>query len=120
MKKVMVGFVLVIVVALSAISLLAQQGVAGTWSLTVPGTSMQMVLTQNGEQVAGTIDSPHGVIQLKGDFSKGRLTLTGVSTDEHPVQIAATATISADGSLAGTLSANHMEMAFTAVRASAR
>ena len=119
MTKVKVGFVFVIVLALAVVSLHAQQGVAGTWSLSVPGISMPMVLAQDGDRVTGTIESPHGVIQLKGEFSKGKLTLTGAPTDQH-AQVTAAATLGADGSLAGTLSVNLMEMSFTAVRASAK
>ena len=115
MTKVKVGFVILSVLAL-VVSLHAQQGVAGTWSLNVPGMSMPMVLVQEGDRVSGTIDSPHGVIQLKGDFSKGKLSLTGGPTDQHPVQVMATATLGSDGSLTGALSVNSMEMAFTAVR----
>jgi len=120
MNKLMIGFGLLIALVLSAVALHAQQGVAGTWALSFPGISMQMVLAQDGERVSGSIDSPHGVIQLKGDFSKGKLTLTGEATAQHPVQISALATVAADGSLTGTLSVNLMEMAFTAVRAAAR
>ncbi len=117
MNKLMIGAGLLIVLVVSAIALHAQQGVAGTWALTFPGMSMQMVLAQDGERVSGTIDSPHGLIQVKGDFSRGKLTLAGASTDQHPVQLTATATLGNDGSLAGTISANFMEIAFTAVRA---
>jgi hypothetical protein len=120
MNKLMIGFGLLIVLVLSAVALHAQQGVVGTWLLTVPGMSMQMVLAQDGEKVSGTIDSPHGVIQLKGDLSRGKLTLTGAPTDQHPVQVTATATLAADGSLAGALSVNLMEVPFTAVRASGK
>ena len=83
MTKVKVGFVFVIVLALAVVSLHAQQGVAGTWSLSVPGMSMPMVLAQDGDRVTGTIESPHGVIQLKEEFSKGKLTLAGAPTDQQ-------------------------------------
>jgi hypothetical protein len=116
MKKVIVGLSLVIVLALSTALVYAQQGVAGNWVLSVSVMSMPMTLTQEGEKVSGTIDSPHGVIPLKGEFSKGKLSLVGAATDAHPVDVAATGTLNADGSLSGNLSVNAMEMSFTAVR----
>jgi hypothetical protein len=118
MKKLLVGFALVIVLAMSVVHLHAQQGVGGTWSLDAHGMSMTMVLVQDGEKISGTIDTPHGVIQLKGDFSKGTLTLIGTGTPEHPVDVTGTATLGKDGSLTGTLTANLMEITFTAARTS--
>jgi hypothetical protein len=74
-------------------------------------------MVQDGEKISGILESPHGVIPLTGDFSKGKLTISGASTEQHPVQFAGTATLAADGSLAGSISANLVEMNFTAVRA---
>jgi len=118
MKKVLVGFVFAIVLAASSISLYAQQSVAGQWTMSVHGMSLHLVLAQDGEKISGTLESPHGDIQIAGEFSKGKLTLAGVSTESHPVQFAGTATLGADGSLTGSASVNLMEMSFTAVRAS--
>ena len=78
--------------------------------------SLHLVLAQDGEKISGTLESPHGEIRLTGEFSKGKLTLAGASTETHPVQFAGTATLNANGSLAGNISANAMEMPFTAVR----
>lgn len=123
MKKVRFGFVIVMVVALAA-SLYAQQSVAGTWTMSVPGMSLGLVMAQDGEKISGTLESPHGQIQLKGEFSKGKLTLAGASTDSHPVQFSGNGTLGVDGSLSGSLSVNQgvnlMEMPFTAVRTAAR
>ena len=116
MKKLIVGFVFMMVLA-AAVSLYAQQSVAGKWMMSVQGMSLRLEMAQDGEKISGTLDSPHGVIPLTGAFSKGMLTLAGASTEEHPVQFAGTATLKADGSLAGSISANLMEMNFTAVRA---
>ena len=120
MKKVFVGFVLAMALAMPAVALYAQQSVAGAWVMSVQGMSLNLVLAQDGEKISGTLESPHGEILLTGEFSKGRLTLSGVSTESHPVQFAGTATLNADGSLAGTISANLMEMTFTAVRESGK
>jgi len=120
MKNVMVGLVLAIVVVMSAVVVHAQQGVAGTWAVSVQGMSLEMVLAQDGEKISGTLDSPQGLIHVKGEFSKGKLTLAGASTDAHAVQVGATATTNTDGSLSGTISANLMDMNFTAVRSAGK
>jgi hypothetical protein len=120
MKKVIVGFVLVSVLAMSAVLVYAQQSVAGEWVMSVQGMSLRLVMAQNGEKVSGTLESPHGIIPLTGDFSKGKLTISGASTEQHPIQFAGTATISADGSLAGSISADLMAMNFTAVRSTGK
>ena len=116
MKKLFGGFVLVTVLAVSAIALYAQQSVAGKWIMSIQGVSMRMELVQEGEKISGNIDSPHGVIPLTGEFSKGKLVLSGVATDSHPIQFTGTGTLRDDGSLSGNISVNLMEMSFTAVR----
>jgi hypothetical protein len=118
MKKLSVGFVFMMVLAMSVVSLYAQQSVAGKWIMSVQGMSLRLVMTQDGEKISGTLESPHGDIPLTGEFSKGKLILAGASTESHPVRFAGTANLRADGSLAGNISANEMEMSFTAVRAS--
>jgi hypothetical protein len=116
MKKVTVVLVLAIALGLSSVSVYAQQSVTGAWEVSIQGLSMQMVLSQDGQKVSGTFDSPHGVIQLKGDFSKGKLTLAGGMTDSHSVDISVTATLNCDGTISGTLTAFQMDMTFTAVK----
>jgi hypothetical protein len=120
MKKVIVGFALVSVLAMSAVLAYAQQSVAGEWVMSVQGMSLKLVMAQDGEKISGTLESPHGNIPLSGDFSKGKLTISGASTEQHPVQFAGTATLAADGSLAGSISADVMVMSFTAVRVSGK
>jgi hypothetical protein len=116
MKKVTVVLVLAIVLGVSVVSAFAQQSVAGAWEMSIQGMSMPMVLSQDGEKVSGTIDSPHGIIPMRGDFSKGKLTLTGDATDSHSVDISVSATLNSDGTLSGTMAAFQMEMGFTAVK----
>jgi hypothetical protein len=120
MKKLFVGLLLVMVVALSSAPVYAQQSVAGEWVMSVQGMSLRLVMTQDGEKISGTLESPHGDIRLSGDFSKGKLTISGASTEQHPVQFAGTATLTADGSLAGSISTDLMAMNFTAIRASGK
>jgi hypothetical protein len=116
MRKMIAAFVLLVVLVTPGGLIYAQESVAGTWVMSFPGISMQMMLTQDGEKVSGTLDSPHGLVPLKGEFSKGKLTLAGAPTPTHPIDVSATATLLADGSLAGSVSVNQTEMAFTAVR----
>jgi hypothetical protein len=117
MNKWIGGLVLIFALAVSAVSLYAQQSLAGKWIMSVHGMSLRLVMTQDGEKISGTLESPHGEISLTGEFSKGKLTLVGASVDSQPIQFAGTANLREDGSLAGVISANQMEMSFTAVRA---
>ena len=119
MKKVVVGFVFLVALAASSL-VYAQQSVAGQWTMTVQGMSLQLVLAQNGEKISGTLESPHGVISLTGNFSKGKLTISGASAEPHVIQVAGSANVIADGSLSGSLSVEQMEMNFTAVRATGK
>src|SRR5262245_34504367 len=115
MKKVTVFLVLAIVLGLSVVSAYAQQPVSGAWEVSIQGLTMPMVLSQDGEKVSGNLDTPHGLMQVKGDFSKGKLNLAGVTTDSHSVDMSLTATLNSDGTLSGTLTAFQMEISFTAV-----
>jgi len=116
MKKVTVVLVLAIVLGVSVVSAYAQQSMSGTWAVSIQGLSMPMVLSQNGERVSGTLDTPHGLMQVKGDFSEGKLTLVGVTADSHPVDLSITATLNSEGALSGTLTAFQMAMSFTAAK----
>jgi hypothetical protein len=117
MTKVIIGFGLAALLAITAVVLHAQQSVAGEWTMSVHGMSLPLALTQNGEKISGTLETPHGTVRLTGEFSKGKLSISGVATEEPPVQLIGTATLAADGSLAGNVSVNQMEMPFTAARA---
>ena len=118
MKKVLAGLVMIGILAMSLVSLQAQQqNVAGEWTMLVQEMSLRLVMTQAGEKISGSMDTPHGEIALKGEFSTGKLTLVGVSTDMHPAQFTLTSTLGPNGSLSGSVSVNSMEMPFTAVRA---
>jgi len=116
MKKVHVILMLTVVLGIFATSLHAQQGIAGLWTMSVHGMSLEMNLNQSGERVTGTLDSPHGLLQVKGEFVKGKLTFTAASQDSQPLQFVATATLNNDGALTGIVSVDLMEMNFTAVR----
>jgi len=116
MKKLFVGVIVMMVLAVSSILVYAQQSVAGEWMMSVQGMSLHLALAQSGEKISGTLESPHGDIRLTGDFSKGKLTLAGASAEPHAVHLTGSAIVAADGSLAGIVSVELMEMNFTAVR----
>jgi len=120
MKQLFVGLVVMAVLVWSGRPVYAQQSVAGEWTMAIQGMSLRLVMAQKGEKISGTLESPHGEIRLTGDFSKGKLTLSGVSAEEHAIQFNGTALLTAEGGLAGTLSVNQMELAFTAVRSPAK
>ena len=117
MKKLFVVLTLMVILAASVGSASAQQNLAGPWTMSVHGMSLQLVMAQDGDKISGTLETPHGTVRLTGDFSKGKLTLSGASAEGHPIQFAATATVAADGSLTGRIAMDVMEMDFTAVRA---
>ena len=120
MKQLFVGLVLITVLVWSGKPVYAQQSVAGDWTMSIQGMSLRLVMAQKGEKITGTLESPHGEIRLTGDFTKGKLTLLGASTEEHPIQFTGTASLTGEGGLAGTISMNQMEVAFTAVRSPAK
>jgi hypothetical protein len=121
MKRVLVCFAMVIM-ALAGVSLYAQaENVTGTWTMSVhEGMSLRLVLAQNGSDVTGTVENPHGgEFEVKGEFSKGTLKFSCSGDETHPIQFSASATLKSDGSLAGILSGTIGDMAWTATRTSA-
>jgi len=120
MKQLVVGLVLMTVLVWTGRPVVAQQSLAGDWTMSVHGMSLRLVMAQKGEKISGTLESPHGEIRLTGEFTKGKLTLFGASMEENPVQFTGTASLTAEGGLSGSLSVNQMELAFTAVRAAAK
>jgi osmotically-inducible protein OsmY len=120
MKKLFVGFVMMTALALSTVLAHAQQSVAGEWVMSVQGMSLKLVMAQVGEKISGTLESPHGEIRITGNFSNGKVILSGASPEPHAVHLTGTATVTADGSLAGSMSVELTEMNFTAVRATGK
>jgi hypothetical protein len=94
--------------------------VAGKWTLTVnesPHGPMAMGLTleQKGNKVTGTFASPHGNMAVHGAFVDGRLTLS--TTEENADErITFDGRMKDDGTLAGYLSSQMGDMAWTAKR----
>jgi hypothetical protein len=113
----------------------SQKSVEGVWTMSAEGMSLHLVLAQKGKKVTGTLQNPHGgTIALKGEFVGEQLTfsgssdgtadgtgahshpLSGFAVNAHAIQVSATGTIRSDGSLAGSLTSNVGDMAWTAVR----
>jgi hypothetical protein len=98
-----------------------EQSVGGQWTCSVEGMSMSLMLTQRGTSVAGTLESPHGPIQVTGEFEGGKLTFTGaLAGGPHELKIAASGTLQPDGTLAGSLATSVGDMSWTAARDQAR
>ena len=116
MKKILGVVVVLIVLASAAVSAYAQAGVVGTWSVSVQGLSLEMVLAQDGEKISGTMESPHGKLQVKGEFSNGRLNFTATTVEPSAFQISAVASLNTDSSLSGKMTVDSLEMPFTAAR----
>ena len=113
--------VLAVVVATLATAAYAEEkSLAGNWTFAVEGMKLAMTLEQSGKAITGTLESPHGVIPLKGEFDKGTVTLSGASNDVNHLELSAKGTLQHDGSLAGELTMNVGTMTWTAVRAPAR
>jgi hypothetical protein len=98
----------------------ASTDVSGTWTMAVEGsphgaTTMGLTLRQDGKVVTGSFASPHGDMQVKGEFADGRLTLATVASDGAS-EITFKATLKGDGSLSGYLSSSMGDMTWTATR----
>jgi hypothetical protein len=115
MKKLFSGCLMVMLLVTAGSLYAKPKSVAGIWTLLVMDQgSYSMTLSQKGRTITGSIDGPHGLIQLKGEFTNGQLKMAGTS---QAIQLSATGSLKADGSLAGNMTSNVGGMAWTAVRA---
>lgn len=115
MKKLFAGCLMVMLLVTASSLFARPKNVAGMWTLLVTDQgSYAMVLAQKGKTITGSIDGPHGLIQLRGEFANGQLKVAGTS---QAIQLSATGSLRADGSLAGSITSNVGDMAWTAVRA---
>lgn len=110
-----------------------ENSIDGKWTVTVETRSLRLDLAQDGRDITGTLDYPHGApFHLTGSFADGTLTFAGDSAGENfTIHITASARLTDDGSLAGRITAHIIdfdeqhnamrthddEMAWTAVRA---
>lgn len=88
-----------------------QQGIAGTWTLSVEEIHVKLVLEQKKSVITGTLDYPHGdPIKLTGAFADDTLVFSGDSAGENfTIHIDSTGVRKADGTLTGTLKAHFDE-----------
>lgn len=106
------------------VSVAAQGGVAGKWTMNVDTgpahgvTTMGLTLEQDGKNVSGTFHSPHGDVAVRGELVDGALKLATSDTAELSATISAK--VKDDGTLAGYMSTSRGDMEFTAERAKAK
>ncbi len=113
MRNVFLGAVVLAIAAFAASPADAKQKtVAGNWTLTTENLPLRLVLTQKHGTVTGTLDYPHGApFRLTGGFTHDMLTLSGDSAgDNFTVHLDATASLNADGSMAGTIHLRFVEL----------
>jgi len=96
-------------------------GAAGNWTLSAetPHGAMdfQLALKQDGAKLTGTFTSPAGDIPVEGEVVKGVLTFKMTKAPENYPALAFKARLKDDGTMAGTMSSDSGDMAFTAKRA---
>jgi hypothetical protein len=109
----------VVVIASCLIAVSADdKTVAGQWTVSAEGYTMSLHLTQNGKQIAGTLQSPHGPVKITGEFDKSWLAFSGASDgDPHALELIAKGILRADGTLAGVMTSNVGDFTWTGVRA---
>lgn len=97
--------------------------VAGTWTLTVKGSgahgdmTASLVLEQEAAKVSGTFSAHGAEHAVKGEFADGTLSLATGDGGQH---LTFTATLKADGTLAGDVSGPMGDMQWTATRKKGR
>jgi hypothetical protein len=94
--------------------------VAGKWAMTVDtgahgSRELGLDLKETGKEVSGTFASPHGDMQVKGEFVDGTLTLK-TAEQEHGA-LSFNAKLKDDDTLAGYLSTPDGDLTWTAKRA---
>jgi hypothetical protein len=112
MKRTIVTVVLIIGAALQTASVDAKEkSIAGAWTMSVEHIGLKLVFAQKRQAVTGTLDWPHGdPIKLSGAIAGDTLTFSGDSGgDNFTVHVNSTASLQADGTLAGTLKAHFVD-----------
>jgi hypothetical protein len=113
MKTVRLTVMILAVAALAGGSVEAKQKtIAGDWTLSIENLPLHLVFTQKGRTLAGTLDYPHGSpFRLTGTFAAGRVTFAGDSAGQNfTVHIDATGSLTADGTLTGTINAHFVDL----------
>jgi hypothetical protein len=96
-------------------------GAAGKWTLSAetPHGAMdfQLALKQDGAKLTGTFTTPAGDIPVEGEVVKGVLTFKMTQAPDGYPALAFKARLKDDGTMAGTMSSDNGDMAFTGKRA---
>lgn len=112
---------LAIAAAIALATAVGAEGVAGKWTMDVDTgpahgmTTMGLTLQQDGKQVTGTIQTPHGDVAVKGELVDGALRLSTADSSEMSATLHAK--LRDDGTLSGYMSTTRGDMKFTAKRA---
>ncbi len=94
--------------------------VTGKWTMTVDTGAhgvrdMALTLKQTGKEVTGTFASPHGDMQVKGEFVDGTLTLK--TTEQAQGSVSFNAKLKDSETLSGYVSTPDGDLTWTAKRA---
>ena len=123
MKQLVVGGAVVMLAVSAAQAYAKDKTVSGKWTLSAEGYVLELVLTQSGTKISGTLRSTHGPMPLKGHFAKGRITFSGGGPNGigGKEEFSATGALQSDGTLLGDLtSSTSGKLTWKAVRTVAR
>src|SRR5262245_23466842 len=116
-KTLSAGLALVVMLAASASAHAQQKSIAGTWTMSIEGMTLSMALEQTGKKIEGTLESPHGLIRVKGEFDGRMLTLAGaLEGGPHELEVSVKGALQTDGTLAGAMTTSVGDMKWTASR----
>jgi hypothetical protein len=94
---------------------------SGKWTMSAEtphgSIDFQLALKQDGAKLTGTFTTQAGEIPVAGEVANGVLTFKMTQEPEGYPALAFRAKIKDDGTMAGTMSSNNGDMAFTAKRA---
>jgi opacity protein-like surface antigen len=114
MKQVLLATVVAAALATAAPS------VAGRWTMAVDGgphgnVTMGLTLSQDGSKVTGTFTSPHGDMNVAGEFVEGQLKIaTTAGGDDEKIYFEAR--LNDDGTLSGSISSPMGDMKWKGTR----
>jgi hypothetical protein len=116
-----VALALLVAVGVTTQPQAVEDGVAGTWTLTVKGPAAHgdltatLVLKQDGKKVTGQFAAHGNEHSLDGEYAEGTLTLESPDAQADR-SLSLTAKLKADGTLSGYLSSAMGDMPFTGKR----
>jgi hypothetical protein len=93
-----------------------EKSIAGTWTFLAQDMSLRLELKQRGTEISGSLETPHGPLQISGAVDGDVVKFKGAADQYNPISISAAGVVKPDGSLAGTLTSNVGDMTWMAVR----